>query len=85
MSRGLFVFVMQMIAGTGVTGIGLWAVVRPKHLQQFVNHHFALLPEVRDTGRITPVCLRLIGLFALWYGCTLIAAIRQELWSLGLR
>jgi hypothetical protein len=85
MSRGLFVFVVQMIAGVGIATIGLWAIFRPKHLQQFVNHNFALLREVRDAGRVTPVCIRLFGLFLLWYGCTLMVAIRQELMSLGMR
>jgi hypothetical protein len=84
MSRGLFIFVVQMIAGVGVAAVGLWAVFRPKHLQQFVNHNFALLPEVREAGQIAPLCLRLIGIFALWHGCTLIVALRQELLSLGL-
>jgi hypothetical protein len=83
MSRGLFVFVIQIFASLGVTGIGLWALARPRHLQQFINSNFALLPKVKDTVQVTPVILRLIGVFALWYGCILIDGLHRELAALG--
>jgi len=85
MSRGLFILVVQVFAGLGVIGIGLWALFRPRHLQRFVNSNFALLPEVKQTVQVTPIVLRLIGVFALWYGCTLIEGLHQELVALGLR
>jgi len=81
MSRGLFIFLIQIIAGLGVTGIGLWALIGPRHLQQFINSNFALLPAVGD--KATPVLLRLLGAFMLWYGYTLIGVFRQELSALG--
>jgi hypothetical protein len=83
MSRGLFIFFIQVIAGIGVTGIGLWALVTPRHLQQFINANFALLPAVKDAEKTTPIVLRLLGAFSLWYGCTLIGGLRQELSALG--
>ena len=83
MSRGLFVFVIQLFASLGVTGIGLWAVARPRHLQRFINSNFALLPEVSGSGQVTPIMLRLIGVFALWYGCVLIDGLHRELAALG--
>jgi hypothetical protein len=83
MSRGLFIFFIQMIASLGVTGIGVWAVVRPRHLQQFVNLNFALLPEVKDAVQTTPIILRSLGILAVWYGCTLIGGFLQELSALG--
>jgi hypothetical protein len=83
MSRGLFVFFIQMFVCLGVTGIGVWALARPRHLQRFVHSNFALLPSVNDAARITPVVLRLVGAFALWYGYLLFGGLRQELSSLG--
>jgi hypothetical protein len=85
MSRGLFVLVVQLFAGLGVTAIGLWALARPRHLQRFVHANFALLPDVKQAAQVTPIVLRLIGVFALWYGCTLIEGLHQELVALGLR
>jgi hypothetical protein len=81
MSRGLFIFLIQVIACIGVTSIGLWALLRPRHLQQFISSNFALLPAGKD--RATPILLRLLGAFALWYGYTLIAVFRHELSALG--
>lgn len=81
MSRGLFIFFVQVIACLGVTGIGLWALLGPRHLQQFINSNFALLPAVND--KATPIMLRLFGAFALWYGYTLIEVFRDELSALG--
>ena len=85
MSRGLFVLVVQVFAGLGVIGIGLWAMARPRHLQRFIHANFALLPEVKGGVQFTPVILRLIGVFAVWYGCTLIEGLHQELLALGWR
>lgn len=84
MSRGLFVFVIQMFACIGVTSIGVWALAKPKHLQHFINSNFALLPSVKDTVQVTPILLRLLGVFALWYGYMLFVGLREELSSLGI-
>ncbi|MFI4865671.1 MAG: hypothetical protein ACHQDB_01065 [Steroidobacterales bacterium] len=84
MSRGLFVFVIQLFACLGVTGIGVWAVAMPRHLQRFIHSNFALLPGVKDTAALTPVLLRLLGAFALWYGYLLYDGLREELAGLGL-
>jgi hypothetical protein len=83
MSRGLFVLVIQIFVSLGVTAIGLWALARPRHLQRFVHANFALLPEVKGTMQITPLILRLIGVFALWYGATLIEGLHRELVAFG--
>jgi hypothetical protein len=83
MSRGLFVFFIQTFAFLGVTGIGVWALARPRHLQQFIHSNFALLPSAKDAAQITPLVLRLVGAFALWYGYVLFGGLRQELSSLG--
>jgi hypothetical protein len=83
MSRGLFVLVVQIFATLGVTGIGLWALARPRHLQRFINSNFALLPEVKETPQVTSIFLRLLGVFALWYGCTLIEGLHPELAAFG--
>jgi hypothetical protein len=83
MSRGLFILVVQIVVSLGVTAIGLWALARPRHLQRFINSNFALLPEVKDTIQLTPIILRLIGVFALWYGGMLIDGLHRELAALG--
>jgi hypothetical protein len=83
MSRGLFVFFIQMLVFLGVTGIGVWALARPRNLQQFIHSNFALLPGVKAAAQITPVVLRLAGAFALWYGYMLFGGLCQELSSLG--
>jgi hypothetical protein len=83
MSRGLFVFVIQVFVGVGITGIGLWALATPRQLQHFINSNFALLPSVKDKLQITPILLRVAGVFALWYGYLLLLGIRRELSSLG--
>jgi hypothetical protein len=83
MSRGLFAFVLQLFAGIGVTGVGVWAVTRPRHLQRFINSNFAVLPRVKDTVQVTAVLLWLAGILALWYGGLLIGGFRQELSALG--
>jgi hypothetical protein len=82
MSRGSFIFFVQIIAGLGVTGIGLWGLLRPRHLQQFINTNFALLPAADD--KATSILLRLLAAFALWYGYTLLCVFRQELTALGI-
>lgn len=81
MSRGLFIFFVQIIACLGVTGTGLWALLQPRHLQQFINSNFALLPAAKD--KPTSILLRLLGAFALWYGYALFGVLRQELSALG--
>jgi hypothetical protein len=83
MSRGLFVFVIQIFVCVAVTGVGVWALTRPRDLQQFIHSNFALLPEVKATAQLTPVLLRLLGAFAVWYGYLLFSGFRKELSSLG--
>jgi hypothetical protein len=83
MSRGLFVFVIQIVVCLGVTALGVWAVARPKHLQQFINSNFALLPSVKDALQLTPILLRLVGAFGIWYGYMLFGGFHHELSSLG--
>ena len=83
MSRGLFVFVIQIFVCVAVTGVGVWALTRPRHLQQFMHSNFALLPAVKTTAQFTPVLLRLLGAFAVWYGYLLFSGFRKELVSLG--
>jgi hypothetical protein len=83
MSRGLFVFVIQIFICVAVTGVGVWALARPRHLQHFIHSNFALLPGVKATAQITPVLLRLLGAFAVWYGYLLFSGLCKELSSLG--
>ncbi len=54
-----------------------------KHFQRFVNRNYALLPAVKDGPQITPILLRAVGIFLLWYGWTLAAGFMNELTWLG--
>ena len=83
MGRGLLIFIVQIIVCTAITGLGLWAVTRPKHLQHFINSNYALLPVPKDGWQAAPILLRLFGIFLLWYGYTLAAGFREEMLFLG--
>ena len=78
-SRGILVLVLQLFESMGVTALGFWALLWPKRLQRFVNTNYALLPAVSERWRPTPILLRLMGVFLIWYGYTLSAAYREEL------
>lgn len=83
MTRGLLALIVQLIVCTGITGLGLWALTRPKRLQHFINSNFALLPAARDGWQATPVFLWFFGIFLLWYDYTLAAGFHEELLFLG--
>ena len=67
MQRGIMVLVLQMLICLSVTGLGIWAIARPRRLQLFMNNNFDLLPAVKPGVSITPLVVRLFGLFLLWY------------------
>ncbi|OAF02546.1 hypothetical protein AYJ54_26555 [Bradyrhizobium centrolobii] len=79
MSRGAVVLAIQLFVSVVITSVGLWALLWPKRLQQYVNTNYALLPAVREGWRPTAIVLRLVGVFLIWYGYTLAAAYRAEL------
>ncbi|WP_027578252.1 hypothetical protein [Bradyrhizobium sp. Ai1a-2] len=79
MPRGIIVLFVQLFVCVGVTALGCWALLWPKRLQRFLNTNFALLPEVREGRQVAPIMLRLIGLFLIWYGYTLVGAYHAEL------
>jgi len=83
MGRGILIFIVQIIVCTGITVVGLWAVTRPKHLQNFINSNYALLPAPKDGWQATPIFLRLFGIFLLWYAFTLAAGFHEEMLFLG--
>jgi hypothetical protein len=68
MGRGLFFLLLQLFICVAVTGVGLWALIRPRHFQAFLNTNFALLPAVKDGRQITPVVLRVVGGLLILYG-----------------
>jgi TRAP-type C4-dicarboxylate transport system permease small subunit len=73
------VLVLQLFLCVWVTALGIWASIGPKRSQRVVNTQYALLPEVRRSWQVTPVFLRLIGIFFVWYGYTLAIVYREEL------
>lgn len=79
MQRGIMVLVLQMLICLGVTGLGIWAVIRPRRLQLFMNKNFYLLPAVTPEAGITPILVRLFGLFLLWYSYSLLREYKNEL------
>lgn len=83
MQRGIMVLVLQMFICLGVTGLGILAIVRPRRLQLFMNNNFYLLPAARPGGGITPVLVRLFGLFLIWYACALLRGYGNELLWIG--
>jgi hypothetical protein len=83
MARGIFVFVLQLVVSVGITSIGIWAVLRPKHLQAFINENFALLPTVRPKSFIAPTLIRTAGLGVILYGYMLALNYKDEIVWLG--
>lgn len=83
MQSGAFVIVIQVVVALNLFGLGLWALFLPKKFQLFVNMNFALLPAVKDGWQLTPMILRIFGLFLLWYGCYFAAAFGREISWLG--
>lgn len=83
MQRGIMVLVLQMLICMGVTGLGIWAVARPRRLQLFMNDNFYLLPAVRPDRSLTPTLVRLFGIFLLWYGYSLLREYHDELLWFG--
>lgn len=79
MQRGAIVLVVQSIVALGLTGIGLWTLLVPKNFQAFVHENFALLPAAGPGLRITPVLLRIFGIFLLWYAYTFASAFGREI------
>jgi hypothetical protein len=78
MARGIFIFVLQFVVSIGITSIGVWAVLRPKHLQAFINENFALLPAVRPGSFIAPTLIRTAGLGLILYGYMLVLNYKDE-------
>ena len=82
MGRGPFFFIIQGGIILAFTSVGVWAVVRPRHLQGFINENFALFPLVRAGSLstfVTSNLLRLIGLGLIFFGCSLLANFKDEI------
>lgn len=83
MQRGIMVLVLQMLICMGVTGLGVWALAQPRRLQLFMNENFYLLPAVKPDGSITPMLIRVFGVFLLWYAYSLLREYHKELVWIG--
>lgn len=83
MQRGIMVLLLQMLICLGVTGLGIWAVTRPRRLQLFMNANFYLLPAAKPGKSFTPMLVRLFGIFLLWYAYSLLREYHNELVWLG--
>lgn len=68
MQRGLFILFLQLFICVAITGVGLWALIKPRRFQAFLNTNLALLPAVKDGWQITPVALGFIGVLLILYG-----------------
>jgi hypothetical protein len=68
MQRGLFILFLQLFICVTITGVGLWALIKPRQFQAFINTNFALLPSVKDGWQITPIALRVVGVLLILYG-----------------
>ena len=79
MPRGAIVLVIQLFVSAMITAVGFCALLLPKRLQRFMNTNYALLPAPTEGWRLTAIALRLVGVFLIWYGYTLIGAYRAEL------
>ena len=79
MGRGLFILFLQLFVCVATTGIGLWALIKPRHFQAFLNTNFALLPAVKDSWQITPVALRVVGVLLILYGTMFASAYAGQL------
>lgn len=83
MQRGAFFLVVQIAVCLLVTGLGVWALTRPRLFQNFVHTNYALLPAVKPEWQLTPVVLRCFGALLLWYAFTLAAASTTKSPGLG--
>lgn len=83
MQRGIMVLALQTLICLSVTGLGIWAIARPKRLQLFMNDNFDLLPAIKPGASITPIVVRLFGLFLLWYAYSLLRGYGDELLWIG--
>ena len=84
MTRGLFIFLIQLVASIGISAIGIWAVALPKHLQRFISQNFALLPAVRSGSTIATMSIRIAGIALIFYGFALGSGFKYELAGLGM-
>jgi len=84
MGRGLLFLMVQVIASIGISLLGVWALLRPRHLQNFLNANFALLPAVRSGSDSFALLLRLAGIGLVLYGWLLLSDLRRELLLLGI-
>ncbi|CAB3789416.1 hypothetical protein [Pararobbsia alpina] len=76
---GLVILFFQLFVCLVLFAVGLWSVARPKHLQHFIHSNFALLPAVRKGVRITPIFIRLAGMYLLWFAYTLTISFHEEI------
>jgi hypothetical protein len=83
MSRGPVFFLVQLLAGFGVTALGLWALIVPKRLQGFIKNNYDLLPAVKPHSPITTTLIRGAGVGLVFYGATLVSNYREEMIWLG--
>ncbi|MDE1992424.1 MAG: hypothetical protein KGI75_07965 [Rhizobiaceae bacterium] len=83
MSRGLFIFALQIFVCLAVACLGIWTMFRPKSFQAFVNENFRLLPTVKPGIRPTTILIRLSSLFLLWYALTLARTFGGEIRFIG--
>lgn len=79
MSRGLFVFVLQIFVCLAVALLGAWTLFRPKSFQAFVHENFGILPSVKPGIQPTTILIRLSSTFFLWYAYTLAQAFGAEI------
>lgn len=79
---GVLALIVQSIICLGATAIGLWCVVRPKHIQSFINSNFSTLPAVKGGMTLTSVFLRVVGIFLLWFAYTYAVNVHNELLAL---
>lgn len=83
MSRGPIFFFIQLLAGFGVTALGLWALIAPKRLQGFIKDNYDLLPAVKPRSPIITTLIRGAGFSLVFYGGSLLSNYREEMVSLG--
>lgn len=85
MSRGFFIFALQLLICVAMAFLGLWTLVRPKSFQAFVHENFGLLPAVGGGIRLIPILVRLSSIFFLWYSYMLTTAFITEIsWLAGI-
>jgi hypothetical protein len=79
MQRGLFILFLQLFICVAITGVGIWALIKPRKFQAFVNTNFALLPAVKEGWQITPIALRIVGVLLILYGYMFAAGYAEQL------